>query len=961
VSTESELKDLVQLAALLCEVPIAAITVTDNNAQQPKALIGLDSGEPPWQHPVLINLGASKELFVSADLWADDRFLENPLSINGKLVRFCVAVSLFSPNNDHLGVLWVLDWLPRQLTSNQNASLALLGQLTVKHLLSARRAEQMERLACEREKTEAALEKERDFQRALLESLQEGIVACDSNGILTLFNRASKEMHGLENSPLPPDKWAETFDLYKADGVSLMDKSEIPLFRALQGEVVKDVELVIAPKEGKSRFLLSNGQLIRDAAGNCLGAVVAMRDITERRQIERELERLAAIVESSEEGIFAWNLDGNIVSWNKGAERLYGYSAQEMLGRHHSVLQGTHESALPEESIESLSRGQSLATVEVTRERKNGEAFEVSLSFSPVKNAIGRVVGISCIARDITARKRVEEALIESETRMRRLSDAALEGIVITQNGTIIDANAAMVAELGFNSRYEMLGIDVTTIPTEEYRDFVAKKVYECDVEPYEVVLRRVDGSTFVAEARGRQALFNGQPVRITAVRNITKFRELETNLLEREAKLRALLETAPIILFTADKEGKITFSEGAGLARLGLKPGENVGRSLFEFYDDNELLAANVQKVLSGDDASFDATISDRSYHTALRPIYDGSSTQIGFIGTCFDVTERVISEQRFRVLFEQSSHAHVIFDEQSGIIDCNDAALKMMHAFDRKQLLGKHPSLLSPEYQPDGEKSTDKGLAADSIARRYGINVFEWQLRTMDGYEYPVEVTLTPIMLGEKSVLLSVWHDLSERKRHEKYIQDHARALEEQKVELEKLNATLLDLATKDSLTGLKNHRSFQEALAKEVARSARYASTLSLILLDVDGFKEYNDTFGHPAGDVVLEILSGLIQKEARTTDLAARYGGEEFAIVLPLTDLAGAIAIAERLRLAIERHNWPLQPVTASFGVSCICLGADNASAMIERADAALYDSKRSGRNRVSCQRSLNPTL
>jgi len=181
----------------------------------------------------------------------------------------------------------------------------------------------------------------------------------------------------------------------------------------------------------------------------------------------------------------------------------------------------------------------------------------------------------------------------------------------------------------------------------------------------------------------------------------------------------------------------------------------------------------------------------------------------------------------------------------------------------------------------------------------------------------------------------------------------------LEAQKAELERANRQLAELntrlealATTDGLTGLKNHRTFQERLHDEVRRAVRYSSPLSILMLDVDRFKTYNDAFGHPAGDAILRKIAEVLQAMARTTDLVARYGGEEFAVILPETDREQARTAAERFRGAIESASWPEWAVTASFGVATLSRTASDAVALIAQADAALYQSKRIGRNCVT---------
>jgi diguanylate cyclase (GGDEF)-like protein len=174
----------------------------------------------------------------------------------------------------------------------------------------------------------------------------------------------------------------------------------------------------------------------------------------------------------------------------------------------------------------------------------------------------------------------------------------------------------------------------------------------------------------------------------------------------------------------------------------------------------------------------------------------------------------------------------------------------------------------------------------------------------------------------------------------------------LERQNVLLEQRNALLGELAVTDGLTGLTNRRQFDEALRSALAFARRHDRPLSLLLLDVDHFKAYNDAFGHPAGDDVLRDVAGKLRSQARENDVAARYGGEEFGLVLPATDVQGARTVAERLRAAIASGPWPLRPVSASFGLATTTATVPEAILLIEQADRALYASKARGRDRVT---------
>ena len=154
-------------------------------------------------------------------------------------------------------------------------------------------------MVAHRKAAEGTLADQREFLKSLLESLTEGIVACDEHGTLTLFNRATREMHGLPQEALAPDKWADYYDLYMADGVTRMQVEDIPLFRAFRGETLREVEMVIAPKNRSRRVLVCNGQPIVTASGRRIGAVVALRDVTEAKRAAQAVQEHAAELQRS--------------------------------------------------------------------------------------------------------------------------------------------------------------------------------------------------------------------------------------------------------------------------------------------------------------------------------------------------------------------------------------------------------------------------------------------------------------------------------------------------------------------------------------------------------------------------------------------------------------------------------------------------------------------------------------
>jgi len=215
-----------------------------------------------------------------------------------------------------------------------------------------------------------------------------------------------------------------------------------------------------------------------------------------------------------------------------------------------------------------------------------------------------------------------------------------------------------------------------------------------------------------------------------------------------------------------------------------------------------------------------------------------------------------------------------------------------------------------------------------------------------------------------GEEMVLLGrVFNEMAEEiqgqtARLERLVADRTRELEAANSELGEVVSELERLARTDGLTGLRNHRAFQEALSFEVRRANRLKQPLSLLMIDVDHFKTYNDAHGHPAGDHVLKRVAHIFTETLRSIDLVARYGGEEFSVLLLDTSTEAARSVGEKLRQAVRSYEFPLADesqekgrITVSVGLATLPDHASDAADLLERADATLYEAKRAGRDTV----------
>ncbi|MCK1277667.1 MULTISPECIES: PAS domain S-box protein [unclassified Bradyrhizobium] len=243
--------------------------------------------------------------------------------------------------------------------------------------------------------------------RELLEALPAAVYTTDAEGKITFFNKAAVEMAG--RTPQQDDEWCVTWRLYNPDGTPL-PHDQCPMAVALrENRPVRGVEAVAERPDGTRIPFIPYPTPLHDSEGKLIGAINMLVDISERKKAEEYAGRLAAIVEFSDDAIISKDTHGIIQTWNKGAERLFGYAAREIIGRPINILIPPDRQDEEPEILDRIRRGDHVAPYETVRMRKDGSFIDVSLTVSPLKDARGKVIGASKIARDITEKRRHEE------------------------------------------------------------------------------------------------------------------------------------------------------------------------------------------------------------------------------------------------------------------------------------------------------------------------------------------------------------------------------------------------------------------------------------------------------------------------------------------------------------------------------------------------------------------------
>lgn len=258
------------------------------------------------------------------------------------------------------------------------------------------------------------LQHHKEFIEAVLENIESGIVACDENGTLKVFNRATREMHAILEKELPPEEWASHYDLYYPDGKTVLQKQDVPLYRAFCGETVRNAEMVIAPKSSPPRTVLASGRALYAADGRKLGAVVAMHDVTHRkvanRRVSEALRQFRTLFNDAPVAYHEVDVQGVLRRVNRAECRLLGYKREEMMGRPvwdfvAEYLRETSRTAV----MEKLAGVRATEVMEREYRTSDGTLLTCELHENLIRDTEGRITGIRTALLNVTDRKRAEQ------------------------------------------------------------------------------------------------------------------------------------------------------------------------------------------------------------------------------------------------------------------------------------------------------------------------------------------------------------------------------------------------------------------------------------------------------------------------------------------------------------------------------------------------------------------------
>ena len=385
--------------------------------------------------------------------------------------------------------------------------------------------------------------------------------------------------------------------------------------------------------------------------------------------------RFAAIVESSLDAIVGRTPEGIVTSWNAAAESLFGYSADEMIGRSISILAPPERDAELAAVNDQLMHGEIVKQFETVRIRKDGARIDVASTVSPIKDASGRIVAASAISRDVTARRKSEAALRASEARVRAVVDSALDAVItMDTEGRILEFNPAAESMFG-HTRAEALGVEMADllIPPalrEAHRKGLERYLETGDGpilgQRVETVALRSDGTEFPIELAVGRVPIEGQPMFTGYVRDISERKLAESQLRESEERYRDLFENASEPIATVDLDGNLTEVNSAFERALGYDRGELLGSNLDHYLVPESLGLSSLhrERKLSGEEtrSKYEQTFVSKSGRQVVLEVstrlLEEDGRPVGVQGACRDVTERKESEAELRRLADLNRH---------------------------------------------------------------------------------------------------------------------------------------------------------------------------------------------------------------------------------------------------------------------------------------------------------------
>ncbi len=646
----------------------------------------------------------------------------------------------------------------------------------------------------ERKKAEEALRLSNIYNRSLIEVSLDPLVTIGPDGRITDVNNSTEAVTGRSRDELIGTDFSDYF--------TEPEKAKEGCQLAFKEGLVRDYSLEIQRKDGHIIPVLYNASVYRDENGEVIGVFAAARDVTELKKAEEKIQTLANAVEFSQDAIITKNLDGTITSWNKGAEKVYGYSAEEILGKNISMLEPDDLKGEIKRFSEKIKRGEKVRHYETLRLKKDGIKIDVSVTLSPVFDKSGELIAVSTIARDITERKKAEEALRLSNIYNRSLIEASLDPLVtIWPDGKISDVNKATELVTGC-SRNELIGTDFSDYFTEpeKAREGYQQAFTQGEVRDYPLEIQHKDGH--ITPVLYNASVYKDEAGKIigvfAAARDITERKKAEEAVNKAYDNLEKLVKERTAELekaYESLKESETGLAEAQKMAHIGnwnwdlvngetywsdelyhifgRNPQKSVSHNEFLKYihpDDREYVDKKINKGLSEESKigiNYRIILDngeERTIHAQAKVIFDEQNAPVRVKGIIQDITELKKAEEKIQILVnavESSNDAIATLSFEGIVISWNKGA-EQIYGYSAEEILGKNISIIEPDNLKGEIKRFSEKIKQGEKSQHY-----ETLRLKKNGKTINISATLSPVFnaSGELVAILAIARDITEQ----------------------------------------------------------------------------------------------------------------------------------------------------------------------------------------------------
>lgn len=677
------------------------------------------------------------------------------------------------------------------------------------------------------------------------------------------------------------------------------------------------------------------------------GEVVALMGIAAWREKDRAarqvLSHWASLAMSSADAVMGLDPEGKVLSWNSTAEKMYGYREQEVQGRPITFLSPEKRGDEVLRQVLRAADGESIRRCETVHLDRRGEPIDISLALSPLTGPDGRISGVSVVARDVSERKRAEEALRESERRHRLTLDAIRDMVIVVNEQLEIVLTNSTALKWG-----QKVGLAVDSFEGENVFDafpfFTTRQRRRVRAEFHHVfeTAETVETQRKV-EANGREVVLETRKMPVpegervtrvlTIVRDVTERVEAERSLarIEREeaAVLNAMSES--VICYGAD--GQILWANHAAAQAVEATREELVGRQCYHGLNEDGQSCPECPFGQGPDWADLPLETETeapdgRIWWVRGYPVYDDEGEAEGVVNVALDVTVRKQLEQNMArwVSVVEATDDAIIQVTPDGVVQGWNRGAEKIYGHAVQEIRGRKLSSLAVEERREELQGLIRKVAAGHRVQQH-----ESLNRTKDDRTINVSLTMSPIR-GEDGGINGVSVIVRD-------ITDHVALRDE-----------LINLSLVDSLTGLNNRRGFFHLAKQQLKVARRTENHALLIFADLDGMKKINDTLGHKAGDRALLEAAEVLRETFRESDIIGRIGGDEFAVLALEAEPGEEEEIINRLQRELDRRNeQPDRTYSLDMSRGVVACGPDNPvplEKLVAEADSRMYEHKKS---------------